>query len=583
MKTYVQKMIKTKLQFLCEKTASPQILRDQLYLILKVSISLCFIGHGVWGLFRKQEWISYFNVVGIPDSWAMILMPAIGTVDIILGVLILVHPNRGILFYMAAWAFWTALLRPLANQSFWEVWERAGNYFPPILFLILMGTFKFSLTDWLSKLRKKQIQITEDRIKITEILLRISLFLLLIGHAGFFVFDQKSLLSNHLSSLGLPDSSSFLIYFGIFEFVLAFICLISTSTYFFLVVLIWKVFSEILYPIAGSLVDTFEFIERFGDYGIPLAIICTLRWRKATNVNLIQMTRKKIYALRIVTYSGLCGAIILCLWPTIIYSPESFSTQELLNTFNGESSYFTQKAKGNIPFKPSSFRLLSGKKLMTKLKEGGNIIFFRHFSTDYRKIYHDKTRIRHETITAEELLKSCNKQRHLSPYGRMEAQSVAYGIKTLNIPIGEILTSPYCRNIESTRLAFSKDYTVQRDLIYRAVGFTKTLMNQYMFKEISKPFVKNKVIVSHRTQMDDVAHINEGEAFVLDVLSKGRFNLIGIVQPEEWVLAIFNPEALGLGRIQKNLFSKKVNSHVVARDTKEFNELLKRKLSSQGE
>ena len=66
-------------------------------------------------------------------------------------------------------------------------------------------------------------------------------------------------------------------------------------------------------------------------------------------------------------------------------------------------------------------------------------LFFRHFATDHREIYYDKARIQHETITAEELLKSCDKQRPLSPYGRIEAQSVAYGIKTLNIPIGEVL------------------------------------------------------------------------------------------------------------------------------------------------
>ena len=136
-------MIKTKLHLFWEKIASPQCLRDQLYIILKVSISLCFIGHGIWGLFRKQEWISYFNVVGIPDSWAMILMPIIGAVDIILGVLILVYPNRGVLFYMAAWAFWTALLRPLANQSFWEVWKEQEIIFPLYFFSFLWGPLNF--------------------------------------------------------------------------------------------------------------------------------------------------------------------------------------------------------------------------------------------------------------------------------------------------------------------------------------------------------------------------------------------------------------------------------------------------------
>ena len=42
--------------------------------------------------------------------------------------------------------------------------------------------------------------------------------------------------------------------------------------------------SELLYPISGSLIDTFEFIERWGDYGAPIALIQIQLWRRGAGL-----------------------------------------------------------------------------------------------------------------------------------------------------------------------------------------------------------------------------------------------------------------------------------------------------------
>jgi hypothetical protein len=66
-------------------------------------------------------------------------MPVVGSVDIFLGFLVLLKPIRAALIYMAVWGLWTALLRPLSGEPFWETIERAPNYLVPLALLYLRG------------------------------------------------------------------------------------------------------------------------------------------------------------------------------------------------------------------------------------------------------------------------------------------------------------------------------------------------------------------------------------------------------------------------------------------------------------
>src|SRR5947207_10742670 len=96
--------------------------------LLRLACGLEFIGHGAFGVMTKAAWVPYFGTLGIPEDWAYRLMPAIGSVDIALGSLVLLKPIRAALLYMTIWGLWTALLRPLSGEPFWETIERAPNY-----------------------------------------------------------------------------------------------------------------------------------------------------------------------------------------------------------------------------------------------------------------------------------------------------------------------------------------------------------------------------------------------------------------------------------------------------------------------
>jgi hypothetical protein len=71
--------------------------------MLRIAVFAVFVGHGAFGIITKAAWVPYFGVVGIPEAAAWQLMPVVGTVDIILGILALVRPMPVVLLYMATW------------------------------------------------------------------------------------------------------------------------------------------------------------------------------------------------------------------------------------------------------------------------------------------------------------------------------------------------------------------------------------------------------------------------------------------------------------------------------------------------
>ena len=63
--------------------------------------------------------------------------------------------------------------------------------------------------------------------------------------------------------------------------------------------------------------------------------------------------------------------------------------------------------------------------------------------------------------------------------------------------------------------------------------------------------------MAHKTQMNDISKISEGEAYVFEPLGSAGYNLIGRIRFEEWLLAHANPDALAGFRLQKDVYGKK--------------------------
>jgi Histidine phosphatase superfamily (branch 1) len=83
--------------------------------------------------------------------------------------------------------------------------------------------------------------------------------------------------------------------------------------------------------------------------------------------------------------------------------------------------------------------------LMSALRGGGYVIHFRHTATNWAS--DDE----HPVV-----LSDCETQRNLSTEGRRQAHAIGEAIERLEIPIGRVLSSPFCRALDTARLAFGR-------------------------------------------------------------------------------------------------------------------------------
>ena len=243
------------------------------YWLLRVGAALCFIGHGAFGFITKAAWLPYFGVIGIPESWAWRMMPLVGAMDVMAAMAVLYAPRALPLVYMALWATWTALLRPLAGEPVWEALERAGNYGVPLAMLVLTGLPRSWDELWSSRERPLDDPRTLARVRTV---LRWTTCALLLGHGALGALTGKPLLSTQYAAAGLPATATALV--GWFEMALAMAIAARPALGLLLLVAAWKLATESLWIVTGS--PLWEFVERAGSYVAPLALAALVVWER---------------------------------------------------------------------------------------------------------------------------------------------------------------------------------------------------------------------------------------------------------------------------------------------------------------
>ncbi|MGH7681007.1 MAG: hypothetical protein ACRENN_03365, partial [Candidatus Eiseniibacteriota bacterium] len=246
--------------------------------ILRIGAFMCFVGHGAFGVQTKQGWLPFFHALGIHnDALALRIMPIVGTNDIIMGLFVLLSPCRIVLAWMAVWAVFTAFLRPMAGQGFWEVIERGGNYGVPLAFLAMSGWAR-SWREWFEPIVPRPTPEPSPATMATvAMVLRLATAFLLIGHAGYGAFMHKKMLIDQYAAVGFggfPGGAASLVpAVGWFEMVLGVAVLLAPLPPLLLFICLWKVATEMLYPVSGiGQTPFFEWVERGGSYTAPLAL-----------------------------------------------------------------------------------------------------------------------------------------------------------------------------------------------------------------------------------------------------------------------------------------------------------------------
>jgi hypothetical protein len=386
---------------------------SRLIWLLRIAAAMCFIGHGAFGIITKAAWVPYFGVAGIPEAWAWKLMPWVGMMDIGMGILALVLPDRWLWAWMSIWAVWTAALRPLSGDSIWETLERGGNYcVPAALLLLSLGK------SWPVAVRA----------------LRWGSVLLLLGH-GMLAWNGKAMLIGHWHALlPMADAAQFTRATGAVELMLALLIAIEPTATLGIAACVWKVATESLFIVAGA--PVWEFIERGGSYFAPLVMgLWFLSQRRSLSANLPALAP----AMRVATIAAFCFATV-----------SSADAQDMTPGSRGVSKTWSKLDDGA---------------LLKTLRAGGQIILFRHCATDWSQ--EDR---RDLDITKRE------NQRNLSNLGKEDAQALGAAFKKLGIPHATARSSVMFRTRETAELAFGT-VEQTRDLMGRdGVALKKMLM-----------------------------------------------------------------------------------------------------------
>jgi uncharacterized membrane protein HdeD (DUF308 family) len=253
---------------------------QKIHYTLRISAAMCFIGHGAFGIITKPIWCNYFALFGIDKAMAYQLMPIVGSIDILLGIILLIKPIRAIACWLVVWGIITAMFRPLAGESFGEFIERAGNFGAPLCLLLFSGGIQFRLP-WIFSTIKPDDPADKKSLLSGRVTFRIVVFLLLAGH-GWLNLIQKPGLINQYTSLGFSNPVNASLLVGIFEIMAAIAVLVKPVRPLILIFLIWKMGTELFYPHFEIL----EWVERGGSYGTLLALWFSLDpIRSGVNLN----------------------------------------------------------------------------------------------------------------------------------------------------------------------------------------------------------------------------------------------------------------------------------------------------------
>jgi phosphohistidine phosphatase SixA len=167
--------------------------------------------------------------------------------------------------------------------------------------------------------------------------------------------------------------------------------------------------------------------------------------------------------------------------------------------------------------------------LIDALRRGGYVIYFRHATSNPE-----------QADTSDPKLGRCEAQRNLSADGRRMATEIGGAFKTLRIPVGKVVSSPYCRTVDTATLAFGRHEV--SDALYFAMGVAKTEREQQVLalrQMLATPPARgtNTVLVAHHLNLKEATGVwpkREGEAHVFRPRPDGGFDYVGEVSTEAW-------------------------------------------------
>lgn len=113
--------------------------------VLRIGVAGEFLGHGVFALLGKKQWIDWMQkLTGVDANLATQLIFLIGLLDLIVALFVLTKPIKLVLLWATFWGFATALVRPIVGEPIWDFVERWANWAAPLALFMLLNKKKAS-------------------------------------------------------------------------------------------------------------------------------------------------------------------------------------------------------------------------------------------------------------------------------------------------------------------------------------------------------------------------------------------------------------------------------------------------------
>ena len=187
-----------------------------------------------------------------------------------------------------------------------------------------------------------------------------------------------------------------------------------------------------------------------------------------------------------------------------------------------------------LPFPVHAQQTLSDQALIEAIQQGGYNLYFRHEATDWSQ---------QDAVQQRDDWQNCDgsRIRQLSEQGRQSAKRAGQAMRSLNIPVSEVLASPYCRTMETARQLGLGDIQPSDDVINLRVaeyfGGREAVIATARELLSRRPAAgSNRVIVAHGNVAREATPVypGEGEMVIFKPDGKGQFTFVGRITPDRW-------------------------------------------------
>jgi phosphohistidine phosphatase SixA len=163
--------------------------------------------------------------------------------------------------------------------------------------------------------------------------------------------------------------------------------------------------------------------------------------------------------------------------------------------------------------------------LWESLRGGSRVVLIRHAETNMEQ---------RDEVGAP--LADCSRQRNLTEGGREDSRLIGAVFRARGIPVGRVLSSAYCRCLETAQLAFGRVESwlaLQQALTDRDVQAQRVAEIRALASE--PPVGGNLILVSHQYPIRVLTgiQIGEGELLILTPKGGGVFDIAGRLPPED--------------------------------------------------